>query len=221
VNAPSPGRPDLGLAALPAALSSLGLELRPEQHDLLGRYVELLLDWNSRINLVSRRDTGRLASYHIVDSLAAARYLPTEGTAADIGAGAGLPGIPLAICRPELSVVLVESSYKKSVFLRTAVEALSLAQVRVETRRAEELAPLGCDVVLGRQTGPVKETLAWCSRHCRPGGLVVLYKTAESVTELRRSARALARSGLAVERVDAVDLPLTGVPRRFALLRRN
>jgi 16S rRNA (guanine527-N7)-methyltransferase len=221
VSGTSPDRPDPGLAALPAALSSLGLELRPEQHEVLGRYVELVLDWNSRINLVSRRDTGRLVSYHIVDSLAAARYLPPIGSVADIGTGAGLPGIPLAVCRPDLDFALVESSYKKSVFLRTATESLSLTRVRVVTNRAEDMAPLGCDLVLGRQTGPVRETLEWCGRHARAGGLVVLYKTADSVDELRRNARAANRARLTLERVDAIDLPLTGVPRRFAVLRRS
>lgn len=221
MSAPSPERPDPGLAALTPVLASLGLTLQPEQLGLLGRYADLVLDWNSRINLVSRRDTGRLVSYHIVDSLAAARYLPAAGAVADIGTGAGLPGIPLAVCRPDLEFALVESSNKKSVFLRAAVSELSLSRVRIETRRAEELAPLGCDVVLGRQTGPAEDTLVWCARHCRSGGLVVLFKTAESVVELRRAARAQARAGLTLESVDSIDLPLSAVPRRFAILRRN
>ncbi|MFO7650258.1 MAG: 16S rRNA (guanine(527)-N(7))-methyltransferase RsmG [bacterium] len=186
---------------------------------LLG-YVALLREWNARINLVSRRDTGRLVSYHLVDSLAALRYLPESGRAADIGSGAGLPGIPLALCRPGIEFTLVESSYKKSLFLRTAVESLGLAGVKVAAARAEELPPMECDAVFGRQTGPVNDTLIWCGRHCRLGGTVVLHKTADSVAELRRSTKALARSRLTLERVDTVNLPMTGIPRRFAVLRR-
>ncbi len=149
------------------------------------------------------------------------RYLPDRGKAADIGSGAGLPGIPLALCRPGLEFTLVESSYKKSLFLRAAADALALDAVRIAVTRAEELAPLECDVVLGRQTGPVADALGWCGRHCRPGGTVVLYKTAESVTELLHAEKAVRRAGLTLERIDAVELPITGIPRRFALLRRS
>lgn len=216
----NPAPPEAALAALTSAAGSLGVPLDPGLAGRLLGYVALVREWNARINLVSRRDTGRLVSYHLVDSLAVLRYLPEKGRAADIGSGAGLPGIPLALCRPNVEFTLVESSYKKSIFLRTVVESLELSNVKVAAARAEEIPPLDCDAVFGRQTGPVQDTLVWCARHCRPGGTVVLHKTAESISELRRSIKALARSRLTLESVDTVDLPLTGIPRRFAVLRR-
>lgn len=186
----------------------------------LARYTELVRDWNRRINLVSRRDTDRLVSYHLADSLVALRYLPDSGKVADIGSGAGLPGIPLALCRPDLQFVLVESSYKKAVFLNNAIAELGIENARVAAERAERLAPLECALVLSRQTGPIEYTLQWCARHCHAAGIVVLYKTPATAREISRHRRLLTRNGVAFLRSELVVLPQVDIPRQFVLLRR-
>ena len=111
---PGPGRET---ETLLTAASTLGLALTPFQVGLLARYADLVRDWNRRVNLVSRRDADRILEYHVVDSLASARLCEPGSRVADIGTGAGLPGIPLAIARPDLSVVLVESSGNRCRFL--------------------------------------------------------------------------------------------------------
>src|SRR5512138_41864 len=103
-----PGFPEFG-----SACGNLGIELVAAQYGHLVRYAALLRDWNTHINLVSRKDTARIMTYHIVDSLAVQRLLPRGARVCDVGTGAGLPGIPLAIVRPDLDILLVESSQKR------------------------------------------------------------------------------------------------------------
>jgi 16S rRNA (guanine527-N7)-methyltransferase len=188
------------------------------QYDSLVRYVQLLRDWNQRINLVSRRDTGRILSYHVIDSLAVQRLLPQGARVCDIGSGAGLPGIPLAIVRPDLQMLLVEASQKRGSFLRTAVAEPGIAQAEVLNQRAESLPPLECDVVLSRLSGPLRDAVRYAVPHRKPTGTIVLYKTRDCTTELSKAGRLLARLRLRIASSHDVLLPLSGVPRRFIVL---
>jgi 16S rRNA (guanine(527)-N(7))-methyltransferase RsmG len=155
---------------LERAARELGVALDNGQIDRLLRYVALVRDWNRRVNLVSRRDTDRLVSYHLVDSLAAARFVRPGARVADVGAGAGLPGIPLAIACPGSEFLLVESTRKKCRFMGSVLAALKLDNARVICARSEDLDPLNCRLVLSRVTGPRYPSFL---RHCRscPRGL--------------------------------------------------
>jgi 16S rRNA (guanine527-N7)-methyltransferase len=202
-----------------AAFAKLGLSLPPDQLDLLRDYVGLLRDWNARINLVSRRDVDRVESYHIPDSLAAARFLATGSRAADVGSGGGLPGIPLAIARPDCEFYLVESVRKKADFLALALDRLRLSNVGVIHARAEDIPPLGCDTILSRLTGPLQTTLPRLALHVRTGGTIVLFKHPEATD--RPADALLTKLGLGLDRTVDVRLPLTGIARRFVILSRR
>uniref|UniRef100_A0A7C4GGK8 Ribosomal RNA small subunit methyltransferase G n=1 Tax=candidate division WOR-3 bacterium TaxID=2052148 RepID=A0A7C4GGK8_UNCW3 len=202
--------------AFAAACSQLNLALTEEGFLLLRRYADLLLDWNQRINLVSRKDTDRILSYHVVDSLAAAQLVPAGAHCSDIGTGAGLPGIPLAIVRPDIRMTLVESIKKKCLFLNHCRNELHLGSVEVVCDRAESLPPLDCDTVLSRLTGPLRRTLSHLARHTRPGGTIVLYKNPDAAEELPGSL--LQKLDLTITRTLDLVLPLTPIPRRFLVL---
>lgn len=203
---------------LQTACKQLDLDLTQSQYDSLVRDTQLRREWNQRINLVSRRDTGRILSYHVIDSLAVQRLIPQDSRVCDIGSGAGLPGIPLAIVRPDLKMLLVESSQKRSRFLQAAVAELGLDNVEVLNERAESLPPLECDVVLSRLAGPLQDVVRDAGPHRKPNGTIVLYKTRNCATELQKAGRALARNHLRVAGSHDVFLPLSGVPRRFIVL---
>ena len=113
--------------------------LEPAVAEGFGLYLELLLKWNARTNLTAVRSVEGILERHFLESISAARQLP-EGitTLLDLGSGAGFPGIPMALCRPELSVTLAESQGKKAAFLQEVVRQLGL-KVKVHGRRAEEL----------------------------------------------------------------------------------
>ena len=142
-------------ARLKAGMAELGLATTAEQIETLLDYVELLFRWNGTYNLTAVRGFGEMIDRHVLDSLAIAKFVRGE-TAADIGSGAGLPGIPLAILEPSRAWTLVDSNGKKARFLREAVRALSLTNVRVENTRVEAVKG-SFDTVTARAFASVAE----------------------------------------------------------------
>ena len=123
--------------ALASGLAALDITLAAEaQHKLLA-FRDLLLKWNKTYNLTALRDPAQAISHHLLDSLAILPHVGT-GNLLDVGSGGGLPGIPLAIARPELSVSMVDTVQKKTTFLQQAVIELALKNVTVHHARVEE-----------------------------------------------------------------------------------
>ena len=117
--------------------------LAPSQIASLQTYLDLLLKWNSKINLTSVRDPEEIVRRHFGESLFAARHLfpaPVPASVIDVGSGAGFPGIPIKIWNESIQLTLVESSGKKSAFLREVARGLNLKEAAVESRRAESLS---------------------------------------------------------------------------------
>jgi 16S rRNA (guanine527-N7)-methyltransferase len=131
--------------ALPAAARNdldaglQALRLDPALAEPLARYLALLLRWNAAYNLTAIRDPREMVTKHLLDSLAMAPFVASVSTLADLGTGAGLPGIPLAIAVPGLRVTLVESNGKKARFMREAVRTLGLGNAEVAESRIEAL----------------------------------------------------------------------------------
>src|SRR3954465_8932917 len=121
-------------------LSEVGLkQLDPSQEDRFGRYLELLVKWNERMNLTAVRDRGEIMRRPFVECIGCAQVLPAGiGELLDFGSGAGFPGIPIAICRPEIAVALAESQAKKAAFLNEVVRTLDL-KASVFAGRAESI----------------------------------------------------------------------------------
>lgn len=129
--------------ALERGLEQLALELPPGGREKLLAYVGLLAKWNRIYNLTAIRDPLEMMTHHVLDSLAVTAHLPIgqSGSLADVGSGAGLPGIPLAIARPAWHVTVNDSIEKKAAFLRQAKIELGLANVEVHEGRAERWKP--------------------------------------------------------------------------------
>lgn len=142
-------------ARLKAGMAELGLAATADQIETLLDYVELLFRWNATYNLTAVREVGEMIDRHVLDSLAIASFVRGE-TVADIGSGAGLPGIPLAILEPARSYVLIDSNGKKARFLREAVRVLALPNVRVENARVEDVKG-SFDTVTARAFASVAE----------------------------------------------------------------
>ena len=124
---------------LAAGLTRLGIELTTEQNEKLLAFRDLLLKWNKTYNLTALRDPEQANSHHLLDSLAILPHVG-NGPLLDVGSGGGLPGIPLAIARPELSVSMVDTVQKKATFLQQAAIQLGLKNVAVHHARVEQLA---------------------------------------------------------------------------------
>jgi 16S rRNA (guanine527-N7)-methyltransferase len=139
-------------------------------------YLELILRWNSKMNLTAIRDADGIISRHFVESIACAQALPVRiATVLDFGSGAGFPGIPIAICRPEIGVTLAESQNKKAAFLREVVRSLQL-DVRIVAGRAEDLTE-HFDCVTLRAVDCMGEAVVAASKLTRPGGLLATFTT--------------------------------------------
>jgi len=155
---------------LAAGAAALGLTLPEGAEAKLLAYLALLDKWNRVYNLTAVRDTERMVSHHLLDSLAAAPFFPGE-TVLDVGSGGGLPGIPLAIARPDLRVTLIDSIAKKTAFLLQAKAELGLKNLHVITGRAEDFRPeTGFDVVTSRAFSDLKEFVTLTRHLLKPGG---------------------------------------------------
>ncbi|HEY3705823.1 MAG TPA: 16S rRNA (guanine(527)-N(7))-methyltransferase RsmG [Terracidiphilus sp.] len=187
-------------------------EVPPRTIRRFERYLELLLLWNARTNLTAIRDEDGILRRHFVESIAAARALPgNPGSLLDFGSGAGLPGIPIALCREDISVTLAESQGKKAAFLREAVRVLGVS-VRVHAGRAEDLST-SFDCVTLRAVDRMEAAMPVAASRVSPGGWLAPFTT---VGEADR-VRSLAGSGF--EWGGAIALP--GGDDRLLLLGRR
>ena len=151
-----------------------GLEASVEQLELLERYVGLVLEWNAKINLISRKDEENIWVQHLLHSIAPlfVLSLPEKLTVMDLGSGGGFPGIPLAILKPAWTVVLVDSIRKKTLALEDMIKRLGLASLRVVTGRVEEKDVLSSmrgeyDLILARGVTSLTKLAIWSQPFAR------------------------------------------------------
>lgn len=158
-----------------AVLSDLGVPLVPEQISLLERYEEFLVERGAPMGMIAPSDVSRLRERHILDSLRAVPILPpATATMCDLGSGAGLPGIPLAIALPDVQVTLVEVRHNRAAFLETVIGALGLEGVTVHARRLETFRT-SVDVCLARAFAPAPKAWEAAERLLDAAGMLVYW----------------------------------------------
>jgi len=177
-------------AQLQKGLQSLNLQLSNEQQLTLIAFIELLKKWNRVYNLTAVHDLHQMLKRHILDSLSIAPYLKGVRVV-DIGAGAGLPGIPLAIANPDFQFVLIDSNRKKTRFMQQAKTELRLDNVEIVCSRAEDFhANELFDSVISRALSSLSQMTLWVSHLCAADGVMLAmkgtYPDAE-VSELAKS----------------------------------
>jgi 16S rRNA (guanine527-N7)-methyltransferase len=170
-------------------------KLFPRAADRLAAYAELLATEGTLRGLIGPREVPRLWERHLLNCALLERLIPEHATVADIGTGAGLPGIVLAIVRPDLEVSLVEPLLRRTTFLDEAVEQLGCENAEVVRARAEDLAPSSYDVVASRAVAPLGKLAGWCLPLCVEGGLMLAMKGASAEEELAGSERELEALG--------------------------
>ena len=216
---PSPQNPTL--QPFLEDLHRLGLELTEQQLDQFLWYRQELLDWNTRINLTAITDPGEVMIKHFLDSLSLLLvYDVPDARLLDIGAGAGFPGLPLKIVRPQWHVVLLEATGKKVKFLQHIIEALQLKDVVVVHGRAEELAHEAeyrgsFDVVTARAVASLPALLEYAAPFCYLRGQIIFPKKGDLAEELARGKRAASQVGARFKADVPVTLPVLDDGRRL------
>jgi 16S rRNA (guanine527-N7)-methyltransferase len=188
----------------------------------LAEYARILSTDGVVKGLIGPREVPRLWERHLLNCAVAHELIPNGSSVADVGSGAGLPGLVLALVRPDLRITLVEPLLRRSDFLTDAVARLGLDHVEVVRARVEDL-PRGTsfDVVTSRAVAALDKLARWCAPAVSPGGVMIALKGERADDELRAAAPSLRRLGLergTVERIGAgiVDPPTTVVVLRKA-----
>lgn len=162
----------------------------------ISQYVDILRTAGVERGLIGPREVDRLWQRHILNSAAVAGLITPEATVVDVGSGAGLPGIPVAVLRPDLRVTLLEPLLRRVSFLHEVVDALGLSdRVRVVRGRAEEHRER-YDAVLARAVAPLAKLTLWCAPLCSPTGTILALKGRSASDELVAAGRVLVRTGL-------------------------
>lgn len=189
-------------------LRALGLALPPGAKPQFAAFVALLAKWNRTYNLTAIRAPARMLTHHVLDSLAVLTVLALAPGARllDLGCGAGLPGLPLAVARPDVAVTLLDSSSKKIAFVRQAIGELGLANATAVAARVEAfVAPAPFDVVISRAFADLAAFVAAARRLLAPGGALVAMKgrlPGPELAALPRGVRVVATPALAVPGVE-------------------
>ena len=196
-----------------AQLDALGdARLPRDARDKLAAYLELLSKWNRTYNLTAIREPEKMVTHHILDSLAVLPHLETaNGTKnvslLDVGSGAGLPAVPLAIARPAWRVVALDSSHKKGAFVQQVASELGLVNVEAVVTRVEDYRPAALfDVVISRAFSDLATFAESSARHLAPGGRLAAMKGVrpdEEIAQLPPMFHVAAIKALVVPGIDA------------------
>jgi 16S rRNA (guanine527-N7)-methyltransferase len=202
--------------ALADGLAALCIDPDPQAIARLLAYLDLLEKWNGVYNLTAIRDPAQWLTHHLLDSLSVFRHLPA-GSLADIGSGAGFPGLPLALLDPDRPVTLVESNQKKTAFLTQVVGQLGLTHVRVVRTRVEELpSEPGFPIVISRAFAELADFVRLAGHLITPGGRLFAMKGLYPHDELARLPE-----GYACVAVEVLQVPGLDATRHLVILGRS
>lgn len=190
-------------------LAAMGLDLSAGKQDKLLAYIALLGKWNRTYNLTAIRDQNEMLTHHLLDSLAVIPVLEKSALAArrwaDVGSGAGLPGIPLAIACPDLDMTSIEVVEKKATFQRQVKIELGLGNFTVENRRIEQVPGPAFDTVISRAFADLVDFVRLAGHLLKPDGRLLAMKGTLPEEEIRRLPSGWALLETLILRVPGLD----------------
>jgi len=199
---------------LAAGIATLGLNVAPDAQQRMLDYLVLVEKWNKAYNLTAVREPAKMLTHHLLDSLSVLPHVRGPRVL-DVGSGAGLPGIPLALARPELQFTLLDSSHKKTTFLRQVMIELKLANVDVVCDRVESWpATQPFDTVVSRAFSDLPEFLALAGKLCGRNGVIVAMKGVYPHEELAQLPK-----DFQLRNVVPLNVPGLGAERHAAVLQ--
>jgi 16S rRNA (guanine527-N7)-methyltransferase len=199
---------------LAEGIAQLGIDVDAQTQTRLLQYLALLHKWNRVHNLTAVREPKKMVTQHILDCLAVLPHIEGKRLV-DVGSGGGLPGIPLALARPQLEVTLLDSNHKKTVFLQQAVIDLQLTNVKVVCARVEDFKPQQpFDLVISRAFSDLGE-FARLTRHlCAPGAALLAMKGLHPYEEIAQLP-----ADVSVQQMLSLKVPGLGATRHLVVMR--
>jgi len=205
--------------------AEFGITLDERMCGRFSRYADLLVEWNQQVNLTAITDEEDIVVKHFVDSLTAVLLLPQGASVVDVGTGAGFPGIPFAIVRPDVSVTLLDSLDKRVRFLSAVAGELGLPNIRTQHGRAEDFGndPLWrdtFDVSTARAVASLPVLLEYCLPFVKPGGFFLAMKGPGAREEADAAEKALQVLGGRIVEIRSFLLPDTDMERNLVIVKK-
>ena len=209
-------RPALS-AVLAEGIAAMQLDVSPAQQEKLMDYLALMFKWNAVYNLTSLRDPMQMVTHHLLDSLAAVPAFAHARNVLDVGSGGGLPGIVLAIVRPDMKVSMIDTVHKKTAFLTQVKAELGLSNVTVYTARVEQLQVSDkFDVITSRAFADLSDFVNWSSHLLADGGRYIALKGVAPKDEQERLPAEWQVTG-----VEPLQVPRLGAERHLVHIQRS
>jgi len=204
----------------------LSITLTDQQLSLFSAYLKDLKRWNRVHNLTAIRDDEGIVLKHFIDSLSYLKAIPLRKglRIIDIGTGAGFPGLPIRIVRPEILLTLIDSSMKKILFLRHICRALGLEDIEIVQERFENLeGDFGnsFDILITRALSKVKDVLRYGAPLLKKGGLIVISKGPALETEVRSAEKDMLEAGARIRDIIDITLPGSNLKRKIIVFEKN
>ena len=204
-------------AVLGEGIAAMRLDVSPAQQDKLMNYLALMFKWNAVYNLTSLRDPMQMVTHHLLDSLAAVPAFSAAKNVLDVGSGGGLPGIVLAIVRPDMKVSMIDTVHKKTAFLTQVKAELGLVNVTVYTARVEQLQVSDkFDVITSRAFADLSDFVNWSSHLLADGGRYIALKGVAPKDEQERLP-----PEWKVDKVEPLEVPRLGAERHLVFIERS
>ncbi|MCS0582968.1 16S rRNA (guanine(527)-N(7))-methyltransferase RsmG [Massilia pinisoli] len=209
-------RPALS-AVLAEGIAAMQLDVSPAQQEKLMDYLALMFKWNAVYNLTSLRDPMQMVTHHLLDSLAAVPAFARSRNVLDVGSGGGLPGIVLAIVRPDMKVSMIDTVHKKTAFLTQVKAELELTNVTVYTARVEQLQVSDkFDVITSRAFADLSDFVNWSCHLLADGGRYIALKGVAPKDEQERLPADWTVTGL-----EPLHVPKLGAERHLVFIERS
>lgn len=206
--------------------SKIDINLDNEICNKLYNYMNLLLEWNEKINLTAITNEKEIILKHFIDSFTINKFINSGDKMLDIGTGAGFPGLPIKIIRPEVDVFLMDSLNKRINFLNEVIESLQLKNIEAFHSRAEEMAKNNkfrekFDVVTSRAVAKLNILLEYMLPYTKVNGKCLCMKGPNIEEEIKEAEKALKILGGEIEKIEKIILPDSNIERNIIIIRKK
>ena len=204
----------------------LGVRFLVEQTEQFFEYMNLLIEWNEKMNLTAITEPEEIILKHFIDSITILKHIPDGSKIVDVGTGAGFPGIPLSIMNPTLKVTLVDSLNKRLIFLQEVIRKLKLQNVEIVHARAEEFGQNkkyreNFDVATSRAVANLSTLSEYLIPLVNVGGKIISMKAANATEETNDAKKAINILGGAIEKIEEFNLPQSDIGRTVIIIKKD